>query len=148
VDALAVRSLAALRAREHKASFDCAQTHTSSVFPIGLQRRLRKKSPYLRRRNAPCTRRIYRSDNIPKRQDGHEILGVAASAEKAIQLLTSGECDAAVLDSNLGGCHRLGVVTSAIGGEPGIARMLPKGQMLTHSVVRRRGLVQSICVGL
>ena len=36
-------------------------------------------------------------------QDGHEILGVAASADKAIQLLASCECDAAVLDSNLGG---------------------------------------------
>jgi DNA-binding response OmpR family regulator len=36
-------------------------------------------------------------------QDGHEILGVAASADKAIQLLASCECDAAVVDSNLGG---------------------------------------------
>jgi DNA-binding response OmpR family regulator len=36
-------------------------------------------------------------------QDGHEILGVAASADKAIQLLARCECDAAVLDSNLGG---------------------------------------------
>jgi len=36
-------------------------------------------------------------------KDGHEILGVAASADKAIQLLASCECDAAVLDSNLGG---------------------------------------------
>jgi DNA-binding response OmpR family regulator len=36
-------------------------------------------------------------------QNGHEVLGVAASADKAIQLLKSCECDAAVLDSNLGG---------------------------------------------
>lgn len=36
-------------------------------------------------------------------QNGHEIIGVAASADKAIQLLASCKCDAAVLDSNLGG---------------------------------------------